>query len=490
MSDLFLENYERTILVQKGRILGRNETFARQHNEILGMRISWLLSQYVSCDRYSAPTFNPFFDLQTNLEHMLPSRRRSMLLVAVIMWGPTRCRKMVGTAALTLPLTSRDPRSGLPHDNQRIIALRAAPQKDDDDNSLARDISRFFSSFQGVASEQDYAADEQLDRARREAARAKLRRKQGKPAESRSPLRRLSFWNNKQEKTHKESPLDLEFRLPWGGKEKPPPLASTNRRKPSRAWRTMPVIQRRQEERRIKAKAAAKTATSSPTTMPPKTTPSLAPRTKPDDQATSSTEGEENAAVAALKSWAPVAAAQKWAATLQEHWVDVLPKTRIAPGQVVPVTVHGLDLIIVASAPEGRLYAVANQCPHLNTPLELGRLTRVPCVDTTRSSSTGSTKASGDSNAATWSEAQLSALLQSDGCEDCIVCPLHRTAFSLASGQVRGEWCPYPPVLGPLAGALSPPRDLPTFQVRTRGKSIQVRINTPLKKLAATPDQQ
>jgi nitrite reductase/ring-hydroxylating ferredoxin subunit len=416
-----------------------------------------------------------------------------MLLVAVIMWGPTRCRKMVGTAALTLPLTSRDPRSGLPHDNQRIT-LRAAPQNEDDDNSLARDISRFFSSFQGVASEQDYAADEQLDRARREAARAKLRRKQGKPTESRSPLRRLSFWNKneQEEKAHKESPLDLAFRLPWGGKEKPPPSASTPRRKPSRAWRTMPVIQRRQEERRIKA---AETAASTKTAaaVPPKAATPPAPRTKPDDQATSSTEGEENAAVAALKSWAPVAAAQKWVtATLQEHWVDVLPKTRIAPGQVVPVTVHGLDLIIVASAPEGRLYAVANQCPHLNTPLELGRLTRVPSVDTTRSSSsssTSSTKASGDSNAATWSEAQLSALLQSDGCEDCIVCPLHRTAFSLASGQVRGEWCPYPPVLGPLAGALSPPRDLPTFQVRSRGKSIQVRINTPLEKLAASPDQ-
>ena len=208
-----------------------------------------------------------------------------------------------------------------------------------------------------------------------------------------------------------------------------------------------------------------------------------------------------------------------------EQWMDVFPKTRIMPGAMVPVTVAGLDLLVIASRDARRLYCMENSCPHLGTPLETGTLVRLPIVEdsataaaaTTTTTGSGSTTTMG-SNATTGSgssqrtkasttttstqlaapqqittsfltETDVSAILQQDGCEDCIVCPLHRTAFALESGQVRGEWCPYPPVLGKLMGNVKPPTPAAVFGVRTRGKMVQVRINTPLARVDDETDK-
>ncbi|GKY99908.1 hypothetical protein MPSEU_000944400 [Mayamaea pseudoterrestris] len=186
----------------------------------------------------------------------------------------------------------------------------------------------------------------------------------------------------------------------------------------------------------------------------------------------------------------------------KEEWVVVLPKTRLMPGVIVPVTVAGgLDLLVVASKDGRRLYAIENSCPHLGTPLETGQLVRLPVEETPMPSSmkAGSSKSlpsqkqqSLDSSSSSfqskltgafngpWSETEVSKILQQDGCEDCIVCPLHRTAFALQSGAVRGEWCPYPPILGKLIGNVKAPTGVAVFDVRTRGKNVEIRINTPI----------
>jgi nitrite reductase/ring-hydroxylating ferredoxin subunit len=78
----------------------------------------------------------------------------------------------------------------------------------------------------------------------------------------------------------------------------------------------------------------------------------------------------------------------------QEEWVPVLKSNDIAAGDLVPIEVDGLAILIAADL-DGKIFAIANSCPHLGTPLENGRLGE------------GST----------------------------IVCPLHKSAFSLESGM-------------------------------------------------------
>ena len=126
---------------------------------------------------------------------------------------------------------------------------------------------------------------------------------------------------------------------------------------------------------------------------------------------------------------------------LQEEWVPVLKSNDIAAGNLVPVEVDGLALLIAADL-DGKIFAIANSCPHLGTPLENGRLGE------------GST----------------------------IVCPLHKSAFSLESGDVVGDWCPFPPILGPvILGNLAPPEKVSTFPVRAKGQNIEVFVDRNLK---------
>ena len=57
---------------------------------------------------------------------------------------------------------------------------------------------------------------------------------------------------------------------------------------------------------------------------------------------------------------------------LQEEWVPVLKSNDIAAGDLVPVEVDGLAILVAADL-DGKIFAIANSCPHLGTPLENGR---------------------------------------------------------------------------------------------------------------------
>ena len=112
----------------------------------------------------------------------------------------------------------------------------------------------------------------------------------------------------------------------------------------------------------------------------------------------------------------------------QEEWVPLLKATDIAPGDIIPVESNGQQLLLVADF-DGSVYCVANVCPHLGTPLDQGSL--------------------GDGT---------------------IVCPLHKSAFSLETGELAGDWCPFPPVLGKLSKRLGVPVSLSDFRLgRGRG---------------------
>lgn len=182
--------------------------------------------------------------------------------------------------------------------------------------------------------------------------------------------------------------------------------------------------------------------------------------------------------------------------TKKEEWITVCPKTRISPNQIVPVVAAGLDLLLVASKDGKRVYCIANSCPHLGTPLDLGTLERREKVVTppslvdnkikenkTKQKNNNSTSI--DNNNMFFNTQNTA---NSDGCEDCIVCPLHRTAFALQNGEVRGEWCPYPPVVGKLMGTVKTKSNLATFEIRVRGKNIEVRISSDLNSVLIDDD--
>ncbi|CAM9809361.1 unnamed protein product, partial [Chrysoparadoxa australica] len=125
----------------------------------------------------------------------------------------------------------------------------------------------------------------------------------------------------------------------------------------------------------------------------------------------------------------------------QEEWVPVLKSSEIGPGELVGVESNGQQILIAADL-KGSIFATANVCPHLGTPLDQGKVTS----------------------------------------QGNLVCPLHKSAFSLSTGELVGEWCPFPPVLGPLVlGKLEPPKNLAIFPVRAQGGKIAVLINKNLK---------
>lgn len=83
----------------------------------------------------------------------------------------------------------------------------------------------------------------------------------------------------------------------------------------------------------------------------------------------------------------------------------------------------------------GEIYAVDNRCPHLKLKMTKGKVT-------------------------------------ADG---SIVCPWHRSAFELSTGQVK-DWTPWPPVMGKAMAAVSSPKPLPTYPTKVESGSIFVEV--------------
>jgi len=114
----------------------------------------------------------------------------------------------------------------------------------------------------------------------------------------------------------------------------------------------------------------------------------------------------------------------------------------IANQELKAITIGGVD-VLLGKDESGSLFVVANLCPHIGTPMSEG----------------------------------------ADVIGDAIICPLHGSSFSTKTGELI-DWCPSPPIIGPLTGALIEKKNLLIFETRTNffGGEIEVLIDTNARK--------
>ncbi|PMB50888.1 (2Fe-2S)-binding protein [Fischerella thermalis CCMEE 5201] len=113
-------------------------------------------------------------------------------------------------------------------------------------------------------------------------------------------------------------------------------------------------------------------------------------------------------------------------------WTKVLAADALSPGAREVVKVGSRKILLVNH--EGQLYAVDNACPHLKLSLKKGKIV--------------------------------------DG---AIVCPWHRSAFDLCTGEVK-DWIVWPPVVSKAMGVVSREKTLPVYPVRVEDGSIWVDV--------------
>lgn len=114
----------------------------------------------------------------------------------------------------------------------------------------------------------------------------------------------------------------------------------------------------------------------------------------------------------------------------------------LAPTELRAINLAGID-VLVGKSESGTVFSVGNLCPHLGTPMSEG----------------------------------------ADVIGDTIVCPLHGSSFNIFSGDLI-DWCPTPPILGPLTGLVIEKKNLAIFECRTSffGGDIEVQVDTNAKK--------
>ncbi len=122
-----------------------------------------------------------------------------------------------------------------------------------------------------------------------------------------------------------------------------------------------------------------------------------------------------------------------------EAWVELLSTSEIGPGELKSVMVASQS-ILVSCDYDGQVYASTNVCPHLGTPLIDGSI--------------------------------------GDG---VLTCTQHKSSWELATGKLAGEWCPFPPLVGPLLGKLQGPRELAVFPVRETNGKIEALLDIKAK---------
>ena len=112
-------------------------------------------------------------------------------------------------------------------------------------------------------------------------------------------------------------------------------------------------------------------------------------------------------------------------------WTTALAADDLAPGTRQVVKLAEKSLLLLNES--GKIHAVDSTCPHLKLSLKKGKVTP----------------------------------------EGLLVCPWHRSEFSLETGSVN-NWCPFPPVVGSMLGKISSEKTLSVYPTKVENGQISV----------------
>jgi len=114
-------------------------------------------------------------------------------------------------------------------------------------------------------------------------------------------------------------------------------------------------------------------------------------------------------------------------------WVKVLEKDQLTGDERRVIDLKGHKVLVLRH--KGQVYAMLSRCPHMGAPLKRGRITE----------------------------------------NHEIVCPLHRSVFSMESGEIA-DWSPWPPVIGKAMGQLRQENALRVFRTKEENEAIWIDV--------------
>lgn len=114
-------------------------------------------------------------------------------------------------------------------------------------------------------------------------------------------------------------------------------------------------------------------------------------------------------------------------------WKAAISLSQLQQNNRETVAIDGHKILFIWH--DDQVYAVQSQCPHLKLPLAKGNITE----------------------------------------DNTLVCPFHKSAFDLKTGETKC-WSPWPPALGALLGKISKPKELRIYPTRVDQDQIFVEL--------------
>ena len=115
------------------------------------------------------------------------------------------------------------------------------------------------------------------------------------------------------------------------------------------------------------------------------------------------------------------------------NWIKVLSLKALDETKRRVIKIQDTKLLVIKH--NDKIHAIQHACPHFKLPLAKGEIT-----------------------------------------DDCaIVCPFHKSAFDLETGDVK-QWSPWPPAVGKVLGKLSREKTLKVYPTKIEGDEIFVQI--------------